>query len=63
MDEIKKSKKKLSGYAFKKKADEKKLEKKQSALFLNTWLQDGNRQTGKLFLLLNSLFLIFNLLK
>jgi len=42
MDEIQKSKKKLSGYAFKKKVDEKKREKKQSASFLNTWLQDGN---------------------
>lgn len=52
-----KPKKKLSGYAFKKKADEKKREKKQSASFLNIWLHDSNRdgiiQSGRLFLLLN----------
>lgn len=62
MDEIQmKPKKKLSGYAFKQKADEKKREKKQSASFLNNWLHDGNRdgilQSGKLFLQLNRLFI------
>lgn len=52
MDEIPKTKKKLSGYGFKKKADEKKHKNKQSSSFLNTWLQDGiiNRQSGRLIL-------------